>query len=479
MLIYLYNQLLLMSIIAGLLYIILKFLSTVTHKYFSAAWHHYTYLLISTFFLIPYYSVLSKFNMFTRKAVEWSMTSVIETGPSTDIVSMISTIQLPEKSYEAYSYTDLFPYFLIAGTLIFIAIVVYKNVRINRHIFKSCKKTDNKAILNILSECKHSMGIKKDIPVYTCKCTGTPFVIGLFRPRIVLPDIEFSFEELRYIFKHELTHIKKYDAWIKLLLLFVNALHWFNPFAYMIRRDTDRYCETMADQMATVAMSMEERMRYCELILNVLWNIVHQKPKLFSAFSGERKYLERRINMVLKREKGRKWVRIPAIAMTLVLALAGIAVTYAANNNVKPINAVSYVDKVQETDKIVDSKVILTELTKETTGNYQKLQSKPVDGISLTATESIDETLRPNTEYLGIFKMPMSIDETIRTVFTFLPTSATIEVGILQPNGVIRYITCTGGSADHTFTVTQSGNHYLYLNNTSYNKVDISGYVVY
>ncbi|HZX21381.1 MAG TPA: hypothetical protein VFF25_03205 [Clostridia bacterium] len=83
MLIDLYNQLLLMSIITGLLYIILKLFSIVTHKYFSSAWHYYTYLLISTFFLIPYHSVLSKFNIFTRKAAEWSMPSVIEIGQST------------------------------------------------------------------------------------------------------------------------------------------------------------------------------------------------------------------------------------------------------------------------------------------------------------------------------------------------------------------------------------------------------------
>nr|WP_281054652.1 M56 family metallopeptidase [Thermosediminibacter oceani] len=145
------------------------------------------------------------------------------------------------------------------------------------------------------------------------------------KPRIVLPDIKLSADELQCVFLHELTHWKHRDGWLKFLMFFINAIHWFNPLAYAARFDIDRFCELSCDESVVKSMSNRERRLYCELMLSVLWNVADQKAKLFSAFSGRRKQLERRVDMILKDEgpKSNKWVRMVAIAMTLAIVLLG------------------------------------------------------------------------------------------------------------------------------------------------------------
>ena len=55
---------------------------------------------------------------------------------------------------------------------------------------------------------------------------------GFVKPRILLPDADFTTDELRLILKHELVHYKRRDLWYKGLVLAANAIHWFNPAVY-------------------------------------------------------------------------------------------------------------------------------------------------------------------------------------------------------------------------------------------------------
>jgi beta-lactamase regulating signal transducer with metallopeptidase domain len=60
----------------------------------------------------------------------------------------------------------------------------------------------------------------------------TPFVIGLFRPRIYIPA-SLSEEERRYIILHEQTHIRRHDHTVKMFAYLVLCLHWFNPLVWI------------------------------------------------------------------------------------------------------------------------------------------------------------------------------------------------------------------------------------------------------
>lgn len=334
MLINFYEQLFIMSVTAGGLYLILKLLSALTAKYFTVAWHYYSNLVMYSFFVLPYYKIVSLFHLEFH----------LDTG-STSIMGSNQLIQpnvieepaannaarLQAESYIAL-FLDLVPYLLMTGTIIFLIVILIKNYHLKCRIFKLCSLTAEEQTLGMLIQCKQELGIKRKISLYSTSHISTPFVYGMFKPRIVLPDIKFSPEELRYIFIHELTHWKRGDAWLKGFMLFINALHWFNPLAYMARRDIDRFCELSCDEIVVISMNHEERMRYCELILSVLWNIADHKARLVPAFSDERKHLERRITMILEKSnfKRKKGMVAIAITLTLLLGATSSVAAYAA-----------------------------------------------------------------------------------------------------------------------------------------------------
>jgi len=337
----LYYTLLLMSAIATTLYLILRFLSIFTQKYFTATWHYYSHVLLYSLFFIPYFKLVSFINLDKMRTVPnknrlvGPVENVSRETPIPMIVSDASrsiTTDSHQISHALMNIWNIVPYVFIFGTVTFLAVTLIQNVRIHHRIFSLCELTNDPDILRELSVSKQKLGMTKEISVYLSPYISSPFLYGLFKPRIVLPTkIDFTIEEYRQVFLHELIHYRRRDVWVKCLLISVNALHWFNPLAYVARRDADRYCELSCDEQIVQSMNATERRRYCELLLNVLWNVADQRVKLYSALSDKKYYLERRIRMILKNEgKPRKSVRLFATLSTLMIMIVGIFAVYAA-----------------------------------------------------------------------------------------------------------------------------------------------------
>lgn len=285
---------------------LMKLSGLVTVKHFTVDWHYYTYLALYSFFLVPYYLLLAgvNFSFFVWSApIRSSEPSIVDINPtaSTDLTFGYAEYITAMKNIDAFSiFLALVPYIMLCGTLVFIAVIVIQNLTLHRRIIKLCHITQDPNILRMLAQCRTEMEIKFDVPVYMSSYATTPFVCGIFRPCIVLPDIQFHSDELWYVFLHELTHLKRHDPWLKCFIIFINGLHWFNPLAYMARRDIDRYSELTCDRRVVRPLDDVQRRRYCELMLNVLWNLADHNTRLYSAFSDKRKNLERRVTMILK-----------------------------------------------------------------------------------------------------------------------------------------------------------------------------------
>src|SRR5437763_16965944 len=97
------------------------------------------------------------------------------------------------------------------------------------------------------------MGVGAPVVVVEMEEVGSPSLFGFVRPRLLLPaglTRSFSLEELRYVFLHELGHIKRHDILIGWLMTAVQILHWFNPFAwlasYRMRMARELACDALA-----------------------------------------------------------------------------------------------------------------------------------------------------------------------------------------------------------------------------------------
>lgn len=91
-------------------------------------------------------------------------------------------------------------------------------------------------------------------------------VIGYFRRYVLLPVKDYNDEELEMIFRHECTHIKNKDLWIKLLIHVYCCIFWWNPFSYLLKHDLDFTLEMKCDLSATKGFDAERTKLYLETV---------------------------------------------------------------------------------------------------------------------------------------------------------------------------------------------------------------------
>lgn len=108
-------------------------------------------------------------------------------------------------------------------------------------------------------------GLRKN--VYECEI-ASPFVLGLFRPRIYLP---FSLEngERELVLAHECAHITAGDHIIKPLGWLLLAAHWYNPLVWLAYALFCRDIELACDERVVRSLSLSDRADYSQALLDL------------------------------------------------------------------------------------------------------------------------------------------------------------------------------------------------------------------
>lgn len=192
----------------------------------------------------------------------------------------------------------------------------------------------------MLSDTARDLGVSAP-EMIVCEAISTPAVTGLLRPRLLLPHERYDVQELRYILRHELCHLKRRDMLLKLVLLAANAMHWFNPVAYLMLRQADEDIELACDSAATDDLDRAERAAYSRTLLAAVQSSVRALPAT-TCFGGTVERLKRRITNVLGAQK-KRGLGIVALVLALTLA-AGCAVSWGerAQKNDDPFADKSY-----------------------------------------------------------------------------------------------------------------------------------------
>ena len=176
----------------------------------------------------------------------------------------------------------------------------------------------------MLSDTARDLGVSAP-EMIVCEAISTPAVTGLLRPRLLLPHEHYDVQELRYILRHELCHLKRCDMLFKLVLLAANAMHWFNPVVYLMLRQADEDIELACDSAATDDLDRAERAAYSRTLLAAVQSSVRALPAT-TCFGGTVERLKRRITNVLGAQKKRG---LGVVALVLALTLtAGCAVSW-------------------------------------------------------------------------------------------------------------------------------------------------------
>lgn len=157
--------------------------------------------------------------------------------------------------------------------------------------------------------------------IYTSEYIETPFVLGIFSPKIYLPA-DLSGQERWYILLHEQTHIRRRDHLVKFAAYLVLCLHWFNPLAWAAFLLMGVDMEMSCDERVLKEIGGEIKRDYSLSLLSLATKrrIIGGSPLAFGEGG-----MKARIKNVLKFKKSSRMLIMAAVAVALVFSIGLLA----------------------------------------------------------------------------------------------------------------------------------------------------------
>ncbi len=244
--------------------------------------------------------------------------AVQEAGPQAPVLALRT--QEPQAKL-AFQWPD--PYTLLltlwlAGAVAALAVQLLRHLRFFRRV-RRWQSEPGEGQRRMLLEEQERLGLKGPIRLMGCACVAGPMVAGLFRPLLLLPDMDLSQEELRLVLRHELTHVKRRDLWGKALMLCCLTLHWFNPLVYAMARAMAGDCEMSCDASVLANADMAQRKRYGEAILGMIRRQKQRQIALSTYFYEGKIDMKKRFASMLDPSVRPKGVAVLAAALALTL----------------------------------------------------------------------------------------------------------------------------------------------------------------
>lgn len=196
----------------------------------------------------------------------------------------------------------------LAGIAVFLLRQLGLYLAFRRSTRRWYRDISNREILDTFYTLKNKMAIVKLFRVRVCRRILSPMITGLFRPTLLLPHEEYEREDLEVILKHELIHFRRNDLWFKLLLIFANALHWFNPFIYIMVREANKDIEISCDEEVLKGADLTLRKRYSERILELMQGNNCQEAPVSTNFHGGKGMMKNRIRHIFDARAKKKGI---------------------------------------------------------------------------------------------------------------------------------------------------------------------------
>ena len=229
--------------------------------------------------------------------------------------------------------TDILLTLWLAGV---IACVLWQGIgyyRLIRSLKGKSRSVERADLHTILQEQCADLVIDREIPLRVSSAADCPMLAGFIHPTLYLPDECISRTDAAFIFRHELTHYKHGDLWLKLLLLAARCLHWFNPLVHLIARFAQEDIEAACDDAVVRGHDGAYRRAYGETILRSAIAQSQKRKALVSCFGDDKKTLMRRFEGLFDKSVKKRGV---ALVVMIALLVGSLSCTIAVGDRSTP-----------------------------------------------------------------------------------------------------------------------------------------------
>jgi beta-lactamase regulating signal transducer with metallopeptidase domain len=222
------------------------------------------------------------------------------------------------------------------GALCFALAIFVRHRRFMRRLTRTAKPVALRWA-GLLEECATAVKLRRVPLLLTVPGGGTPFLCGLFRPRIILPEetlASLTHAEARHVLLHEMLHIARRDLFANWLLAALRAWHWFNPFIHGAGRRLLADRELLRDAQAIALLrDPAQRSAYGHTLLKLALPLSAPAPSpgVVPLLHSE-KELQRRLTMIQSSVRHR---RFATCATAVALAAISAPIFTTARGQVK------------------------------------------------------------------------------------------------------------------------------------------------
>ncbi|HBA47751.1 MAG TPA: hypothetical protein DCZ91_08115 [Lachnospiraceae bacterium] len=233
----------------------------------------------------------------------------------------------PEKAGGNISMLDIIAWVWVAVSLLFLSVHLISYFLFKHRILKRGKSVRDRDILCLLLKLKRELHIRCRVKIVEYAGTASPMMIGFFNRLLVLPEEQYgmgeaySREEYYFILKHELSHLKRGDTWIKLLFVAANAVHWFNPLVWIMRKEAAFDMELSCDERVIQGMDYDARKAYTETLLFAIHKQKARETALSTGFYGGRHIMKRRFQNILGKTAKKNGAAVLICTIILTVSL--------------------------------------------------------------------------------------------------------------------------------------------------------------
>ena len=153
-----------------------------------------------------------------------------------------------------------------------------------------------------------------------------PSIFGIFNIRILINDelLKLSNKEIEYVLMHEISHYKRKDNLLNILITLLRIIYIFNPIVFIVLNKVKKDLELATDENAMIFNDKEEQKEYCKTLLKLATLNSDKFLVQTLCLTDEKKNLERRIDsakLMNKFKENKKQIALISLILIVFIIL--------------------------------------------------------------------------------------------------------------------------------------------------------------
>lgn len=321
MMTHLFLSVLEISISVSLIVLVLLAAAPFLNKRYAAKWKYWIWLFLALRLVIPFSGtdVQTVFSDLLQRPTQETMESpkgYADGAAGNMTLTRRVIIEIPEQMAMPIAVQsekhdiritafDIVAMLWMAGSLVCLSAHMFIYLHYKSRLMKKGTFVKDTRLLRRMQKLKRELQIRSTVQVVESREAVSPMIIGLFRPVLILPEEAYSDEELFFILKHELIHLRHRDVYFKLLFVAACAVHWFNPLVWLMQKEAVVDMELYCDESVIQGINYAGRKAYTETLLSTLHRQCAKRTVLSTQFYGGKKIMKKRFKNILS-GKGKK-----------------------------------------------------------------------------------------------------------------------------------------------------------------------------